>query len=124
MPPSPYPTPSITEEKTEPPVSSDKKGSLTILRSEIPNRTIGLYERLAIEFSQIPSAANFSYEITPSAPVRVTLEGTTAYIGPRPTWSPNTEYKFTIKKDTKDIYGNLLEKDFVFTFKTALTRGI
>lgn len=120
--PSSLPTPSPVPDNNTIPISNPVP--LIILESTVPSRLVGLQEGFTIKFSQTPSPSEFFYEITPSVTVGLMLEGRTIYIRPRPAWSPNAQYRFTIKRGTKDLYGNLLEKDFVFSFKTVSSGGM
>jgi len=119
------PTPSPVPDNNKIPISNPaNKKPLIILESTVPSRLVGLQEGFIIKFSQTPSPSEFLYEITPSATVGLTLEDRIIYVRPRPTWNPDTLYKFTIKRGTKDLYGNLLEKDFTFSFKTVSSSGM
>src|SRR3990167_841424 len=71
-----------------------------------------------------PSPSEFYYEAIPQTPINLSLEGTTILLSPKPTWNPDANYTIIIKKETQDTYGNFLDKDYVFKFKTVLTRGI
>lgn len=118
---SDFPLPTSVPEGEFP---KNKRPLLTIISSEVPQRPIGLYEGVSIRFSTPPSTSKFSYEISPQIPVTLSLDGETILIRPRPTWKPNTEYKLRIKKDTVDVYGNLIDKEYEFKFKTLSDPGI
>ncbi|KKQ95526.1 MAG: hypothetical protein UT85_C0013G0013 [Candidatus Levybacteria bacterium GW2011_GWA2_40_16] len=100
------------------------QNQLRILRHSLPERKLGLYEGFVIEFSDTPSPSEFYYEAIPQTPINLSLEGTTILLSPKPTWNPDANYTIIIKKETQDTYGNFLDKDYVFKFKTVLTRGI
>lgn len=125
MPPAPTSTPSPILDKNTIPISNpENRKPLTIISSTLPNRLLGLQEGFIIAFSQTPSTSEFLFEITPTSQISMTLKDKSVYIAPQPEWKPNTQYKIMIKSGTRDVYGNLLDKNFEISFKTVNARGM
>ncbi len=124
-PPTPTPAPSPTPDNNTIPISNplDKK-PLTVIEATPSDRLFGLLEGFVITFSQTPSTSEFFFEISPANKVSMTLKDKSVYIAPQPEWKPNTQYKIVIKNGTRDIYGNLLDKNFELNFKTVDIRGM
>ena len=64
-----------------------------------------------------------SFTVTGSAKITgtITYSGRTASFTPTSPLSPNTTYTGRITTETKDLLGNALQEDFVWTFKTGLS---
>lgn len=125
VPPAPTPAPSSAPDNNTIPISDPRdKKPLVIVGATASDRPIGLLEGFVITFSQTPSTSEFFFEISPSNRVSMTLKDKSVYIAPQPEWKPNTQYKILIKSGTKDVYGNLLERNFELNFKTVDIRGM
>lgn len=117
------PSPTSGNEAT-PTSTPENRRPLTIISSTVPDRLLGLQEGFIITFSQTPSASELFYEITPDELITMSLKDKSVYISPYPRWKTNTQYKIVIKSTTKDIYGNLLNKNYEYNFKTVNVQEI
>ena len=121
----PTATPSPASDNNTIPISNpENRKALKIISSTVPSRLLGLQEGFIITFSQTPSTSEFFYEITPEALVTMVLKNKSIFISPYPEWKPNTQYKILIKSGTKDAYGNVLNRNYEYSFKTVSGRGM
>ena len=98
--------------------SQDKRKPLRILAETKSEANFGIQKAFVVHFSEKPSPFYFSYSITPNATISATIDENNMVLMPIPRWESETEYKLTVNKDTRDVYGNLLDRNYEFRFTT------
>lgn len=122
--PPPAPAPTVREIDFVPISQEEQERPLIITGNTIPARMLGVHEGFLVNFSQTPAPSYFFYTIIPDTKASVSVKNKDALFIGSPEWKADTEYKLIIHKETRDVYGNLLDKNYEFIFKTASERGI
>ena len=102
------------------------KSEFKLLSSNITDQPISMADSIILIFNAPVNLNSLFYEIEPVEELNFSLNSTKTEVTIEPVgaWDFDTQYSIKVLKETKSQEGNLLDKDYVFTFKTYPYSGI